>query len=343
MREDMQADDKVHETEMSLALIVVVALIETDLSLHAIQYARHQPHVLTMVVVLGSAKRRNAMSTTSSKDMQIRFRTVDGVTVRYAESDGHQDRLILLTNPWPESLYAFLPIWQSLSEHSRLIAIDLPGFGQSERRDDLLSPQAMGEFLIQLLDEWELDTPHLVSPDIGTVASLFAAARHPGKLRSLVVGNGGTVYPLQVAGTLKDIIDAPDLEPFRAIDPRVTLGASLDAGHEHYRLPTEVREDYLQSYEGDRFVESMRYVRRYPQELPVLGELLPEIQTPVQIISSLRDPLVPPVNGEYLHERLPNSKLDLLDAAHYPWEDTADQYAAIISAWVKDGYQNTGA
>ena len=50
-----------------------------------------------------------------------------------------------------------------------------------------------------------------------------------------------------------------------------------------------MREDYLQSYEGDRFAESTRYVRRYPQELPVLGELLPEIQTPVQIISSLRD------------------------------------------------------
>jgi pimeloyl-ACP methyl ester carboxylesterase len=52
---------------------------------------------------------------------------------------------------------------------------------------------------------------------------------------------------------------------------------------------------------------------------------------------------VPPINGEYLHERLPNSKLDILDTGHYAWEDVADQYAAIISAWVKGGYQNTGA
>ena len=283
------------------------------------------------------------MNTPVSEVMPIQFRTVRGVSIRYAESGGNHDNTLLLTSPWPESLYAFLPIWQPLSEHSRLIAIDLPGFGQSERRDDLLSPQAMGEFLIQLLDEWELDTLHIVAPDVGTVASLFAAARHPGKLRSLVVGNGGIAYPLQVGGTLKDIIDAPDLEAFRAIDPRVTLGASLDQGHERYKLPAEVREDYLQSYEGDRFVESTRYVRTYPQELPVLGELLPGIQTPVQIINSLRDIMVPPVNAQYLHERLPNSKLDLLDAAHYPWEDLADQYAAIISAWVKDGYQNTGA
>ena len=281
------------------------------------------------------------MNTVVSEIMPTQFRTVRGVSIRYVDSGGNHNNTLLLTSPWPESLYAFLPIWQPLSEHSRLLAIDLPGFGQSERRNDLLSPRAMGEFLIQLIDEWGLNAPHVVAPDIGTVATLFAAALHPGKLRSLVVGSGGTAYPLQVGGALKDIIDAPDLEAFRAIDPRVTLGASLDTGHEHYRLPAEVREDYLQSYEGDRFAESTRYVRSYPKELPVLGELLPQIQTPVQIINSLRDVLVPPVNGEYLHARLPNSKLDLLDAGHFPWEDVADQYAAIISAWVKDGYRNT--
>src|SRR5260370_151513 len=146
---------------------------------------------------------------------------------------------------------------------------------QAERGKDVLSPRAMGEFLIRLIDEWGLNTPHIVAPDVGTSAALFAAALHPGKLRSLVIGSGATAYPLQVGGVLKDIIDAPDLEAFRAIDPRVTLGASLDKGHEHYRLPTEVREDYLKSYEGGRFAESTRYVRSYPQELPVLGELLP--------------------------------------------------------------------
>jgi pimeloyl-ACP methyl ester carboxylesterase len=283
------------------------------------------------------------MSTTSSEAMQVRFRTVDGITIRYAESDGRQDNHMLLTNPWPESLYAFLPIWQMLSEHSHLLAIDLPGFGQSERRNDLLSPQTMGEFLIRLVDEWGLNTPHVVAPDVGTAAVLFAAARHPGKLRSLVVGSGGTAYPLQVGGALKEIIDAPDLDVFRAIDPRVTLGASLEMGHEHYRLPEEVLEDYLQSYEGDRFAEPTRYVRSYPVALQGLGALLPEIQTPVQLIYSRRDELVPPVNGEYLHERLPNSKLDIVDTAHYAWEDVADQYAAIISAWVKGGFLNTGA
>ena len=77
----------------------------------------------------------------------------------------------------------------------------------------------------------------------------------------------------------------------------------------------------------------MRYVRSYPTELPVLRDLLPEIETPVQIIAGARDPAVPPVNAEFLHERLPNSKLDVIDAGHFTWEDGADEYAALVTSW----------
>jgi pimeloyl-ACP methyl ester carboxylesterase len=68
-----------------------------------------------------------------------------------------------LTSPWPESVYAFAPMWAPLSQHARLFAVDLPGFGASERREDLLSPRAMGEFLAQLIAEADLGAPHIVA------------------------------------------------------------------------------------------------------------------------------------------------------------------------------------
>src|SRR5262249_3979889 len=71
---------------------------------------------------------------------------------------------VVLTSPWPESLYGFAPMWASLAEHARPFATDLPGFGASERRDDRLSPRAMGEFLAQLIVEADLGTPHIVAP-----------------------------------------------------------------------------------------------------------------------------------------------------------------------------------
>jgi pimeloyl-ACP methyl ester carboxylesterase len=264
--------------------------------------------------------------------IQTRFRTIDGLSIRYAESEDLDDHAVLLS-PWPESLYAFEPTWLRLAEHAHLVAVDLPGFGHSQRSDALLSPRAMGEFVTRLADAFALENPHVVGPDIGTGASLFAATLQPGRFSSLVVGSGGAAFPLQLGSVLKDWVETPDLERYRSADPREIVGGALKADLERYALPEHVREDYLSSYDGDRFVESMRYVRSYPTELPILRDLLPQIQTPVQIIAGKRDPVVPPVNAEYLHERLPNSKLDLVDAGHFVWEDAADEYAALVTSW----------
>ncbi len=73
-----------------------------------------------------------------------------------------------------------------------------------------------------------------------------------------------------------------------------------------------------------------------------MRDLLPTIETPVQIIAGARDHVVPPVNAEYLHERLPKSKLDLLDTGHFTWEDGADQYAALVTSWWAGGYSGEG-
>lgn len=276
------------------------------------------------------------MTTWLNASIQMQFRVIDGLSVRYAESDDRSDTALLLS-PWPESLLAFEPTWPRLAEHARLVAVDLPGFGHSQRRDALLSPQAMGDFIIRIADAFGLENPHVVGPDIGTAATLFAAARHPGRLRSLVVGSGGTAVPLQLGSLLKEWVEAPDLDRFRKADPRQIVAGAL-SGIERYVLPDPVREDYLSSYEGDRFVESMRYVRTYPAELPALRDLLTRVLTPVQIIAGGRDRAVPPVNAEFLHERLPHSKLDIVDAGHFTWEDGADQYAALVTTWWSGGY-----
>jgi pimeloyl-ACP methyl ester carboxylesterase len=278
------------------------------------------------------------MTTWLNASIQMQFRVIDGLSVRYAQSGDRSDTALLL-NPWPESLLAFEPVWPRLAKDMHLVAVDLPGFGHSQRRDALMSPRAMGEFIIRVADAFGLENPHVVGPDIGTAAGLFAAARHPGRLRSLVVGSGGTAVPLQLGSPLKEWVEAPDLEPFRVADPRQIVAGAL-SGLERYALPDPVREDYLSSYEGDRFVESMRYVRAYPAELPALRDLLPQVQTPVQIIAGSRDSAVPPVNAEFLHDRLPHSKLDILDAGHFTWEDGADQYASLVTTWWSGGYSN---
>jgi pimeloyl-ACP methyl ester carboxylesterase len=271
---------------------------------------------------------------TASQDTigEPRHRVVDGLSVRYAESGPGEEHALLLC-PWPESLYAYARIWATLAEQAHLIAVDLPGFGHSERRDDLLAPRAMADFVVRLADAFGLERPHAVGPDVGTAALLFAAADHPGRFRSLVVGTGATSYPLELGEPLSSWVSAPDLEPYRVRDSREFVAAALANIDPRYTLPDRIREDYLSAYDGDRFVESMRYVRAYPSELPVLAELLPTIETPVQIIAGVRDTAIPPSNAEFLSDRLPHSKLDIIDARHFVWEDNPTEYARLVTGW----------
>ena len=251
--------------------------------------------------------------------MQTGFRTIDGVSVRYAASDGAHEQSILLTSPWPESLLAFTPIWSSLARHARRFAIDLPGFGQSERRNDLLAPAAMGEFLARLIEECDLGAPHIVAPDIGTPAALFAAAAHPDLLSSAVVGAGVAAALLR-------------LGRYSAMHPRGLINAAIKTSAA--AVPDEIRADYLESYDGERFAESMRYVRSYTEELPRLAGLLSEIDTPVLIINGRDDQMIPLANAKFLHERLPSSRLAIIDAGHFVWEEQPAEYAALIIDWI---------
>jgi pimeloyl-ACP methyl ester carboxylesterase len=259
---------------------------------------------------------------------QIRFRTIDGVRIRYADSGSSKKPVVVLTSPWPESVYAFAPMWASLSEHARLFAVDLPGFGASERRDDLLSPRAMGEFLAQLIAEADLGRAHIVAPDVGTAAALFAAAVSPERLASVVVGTGGAAVPIQLGEPLASWVLDPDLDKYRRMDPRLIVNTAVDtiAGG----VPDDIRADYLACYDGDRFAESMRYVRKYPEELPVLAVLLPQITVPVTIINGRHDRVVPLANAEFLDQRLPVSRLVIIDAGHFVWEEEPDKYASAV-------------
>src|SRR5206468_4890556 len=72
-----------------------------------------------------------------------------------------------------------LPIC-GLTNQFEVLAIDLPGFGRSEARDDLFAPQKMGEFIAKAIDAFELTSVHAVHAvglDVGAPSVLFAALR----------------------------------------------------------------------------------------------------------------------------------------------------------------------
>jgi pimeloyl-ACP methyl ester carboxylesterase len=270
------------------------------------------------------------------------FRVVDGVRIRFADNRTDAETTVLLLAPWPETVHAYRRVWDRVSTLGRVVAVELPGFGHSDGRPDLIAPDAAGTFLATLIDELGLGAPHIVGPDIGTAAALFLAARSPERVTSLTIGGGAVRFPIEAGGALKDLIEAPSLDVVRGLDARTNIGLAVQAGAPSDREP-DVHEDYVSAYDLGRFAESARFVRHYPEQNPLLRELLPTITTPTQIIAGRHDDLVPWSNNQYLHDLLPHSEIHALDAGHYAWEQAADDYGRLVVDWIGGGYRAVGS
>src|SRR5919197_3323985 len=187
------------------------------------------------------------------------FRVCDGERIRFADSGANSSAAtVLMLSPWPESLWAFRRIWDRVSAVARVVAIDLPGFGHSDGRPELIAPDSSGAFLARLIAEWGLGVPHVVGPDVGTAAGLFLAARAPERVTSLTVGGGAVRFPIEAGGALKEIIEAPSLDVVRGLDARTTIGYAVEPAAASDSEP-DVHEDYVSAYDLGRFTESARF------------------------------------------------------------------------------------
>ncbi|TPK78141.1 alpha/beta hydrolase [Mesorhizobium sp. B2-4-17] len=262
--------------------------------------------------------------------------TIDGLNIRYARNGKDYGTPILLTAPWPESIYSFRNVVPRLAQEHPLIAVDLPGFGRSESRPDVMAPEAMSDFVIKLLAHFDVKEAHAVAPDVGALAVLFAAHRKPDLFKSLALG-GAAVRTDLAAGALKDMINSPP-GAFAAIDGAKGVGDYLVAAAK--LTPAPIIEDFKAASAGRRLEDAVQFVRGYIPDLPKLEKLLPDIKTPVLIVAGKSDPIVPAANGQFLAERLPHNRYVLLEAEHRIWEEAANEYAIELASWIGGGYQS---
>ena len=260
---------------------------------------------------------------------------IDGLSVRYARAGVSKGIPILLTAPWPESIYAFHRLAPKLATEHPVILVDLPGFGLSQSRRDIMAPEALGNFFIKLLKYFGIDRTHVVAPDVGTPAVLFAASKQQELFESLVIG-GAAMQP-ELAGDI--------LKYFIYSQP----GFFVDAGAEGVKTyldqagqltPAAIIEDFRAASAGRRLDEAAQFVRGYIQDSPKLEPQLKSIKTPALIIAGKDDPIVPPINGQFLADRLPNNQYVLLDAEHRIWEEAANEYNEKMASWFNGDYRS---
>jgi len=112
-----------------------------------------------------------------------------------------------------ESTSRFAPVWDGLTKQFEVLAIDLPGFGRSEARDDLFAPKKMGRLHRSDRCVWA-HIGHARWTDVDRRRVLFAALMRQNSSAASSWCRR-TVYPVDVDGALKWMIEAERAPSYR--------------------------------------------------------------------------------------------------------------------------------
>jgi pyruvate dehydrogenase E2 component (dihydrolipoamide acetyltransferase) len=216
------------------------------------------------------------------------FVDVGGIRIRYARK-GDAPATVLLIHGFGGDLDNWLFNIDALSERSTMVALDLPGHGQSDRT---LPGRTLGElarFVIRFLDAVEIRSAHLVGHSLGGAIAAQMALDHPERVESLA---------LIASAGLGDEIDTSYTEGFVAAQSRRDLKPFVEQLFARPELATrQLLDDILKYKRLDGVSELLSelggglFARGRQHEQP--GRRLGEVGKRVLVVWGAADRVIP--------------------------------------------------
>ena len=221
---------------------------------------------------------------------------VDGLTVAYRESG--TGPLVLLLHGWPTSSLLWRDVMVPIARANRVVAIDLPGFGASDKPLDVRYNFAFfGRVLDLFLATLGITELGLAVHDLGGPIGLHWLLHGPGRVTKLALLNT-LVYP-EFSDAVKEFIRAcaaPDASE-RVTSPSGLEEILRDGLADRASLPPETLAALLEPFRtpGSRRALAAAGIGVERRGFIAIAHKLPSLRVPVRIIYGERDRLLPDV------------------------------------------------
>ena len=202
----------------------------------------------------------------------------------------------------------------------RCIAPDLMGLGYTEVAEDTnLSPSIQAEMLIAFLDRLGIAEADIISNDSATGIAQLIAARHPERVRTLLLTNGDVETnspPEKLLPFLDKVRRGEDTQWYKRHLADNAFARSRDGIGNAYQTPDrtlthEVIETYFRPLvsSAKRRRQGSRYgLAMFPNPLPAVEPQLRSFRKPVRIVWARANELFPDRWAHWLDTTFPNSQ-----------------------------------
>jgi pimeloyl-ACP methyl ester carboxylesterase len=252
---------------------------------------------------------------------------------------------LLLIHGFGASTFTWRFVAPELAKSHRVIAVDLKGFGQSDKPfDGRYSVYDQAELLAQLIEDKDLRDLTLVGHSFGGGVALLLALeadqRLDGRITRLVLLDS-IAYPQNIPVFFR-LLDVPLVSQLgvRMVPPSVQARVALQIAYfDDSKIDPEEVELYaapLKTAAGKHaIIHSARQI--VPEDIAELSERYKTIALPTLILWCDHDRIVPLEVGIKLRRTLPNSTLRLVeDCGHMPQEEQPASTLALIKGFIAD-------
>jgi pimeloyl-ACP methyl ester carboxylesterase len=239
------------------------------------------------------------------------FVEADGFRIRYMEA-GQGTPLVHLHGAGGLLLTSGHDL---LSRQFRVIAFEMPGFGQSPENTRTRDMPELASTMARAADKLGLDDYNLIGTSFGGKTALWQALQHPDRVTALVLEAPGARRPEGFeppSGSPEEIARRLYAHPERVARPPTPDPAILE---KHRRLVTRLggpaRDDDLEQ----RFCE---------------------LTAPTLVLFGTLDAVIPPEMGRLYKELIPNSHLVFVyDAGHVISADRPEAFTEVVADFLE--------
>lgn len=267
--------------------------------------------------------------------------TIENVSIYYEffpNLSANDKPLLVFIHGFLSSSFCYRKLIPLLQKDFSILNIDIPPFGESDKRKNVLYSYTHMAFIVKsLIKKLKYSKAILIGHSMGGQIALYAAKNFPELIDQLVLLCSSSYLPK----TKKSLRFATYL-PFSTswIKRRLaSQGVShnlLTCVHDHTLIDEEMIQGYEKPFKNKEIFHALKKFAR-DREGDLQKSELQQILTPTLLLWGEKDKVVPLHKGETLHKDLPNSKLIVYpNTGHLLPEEKPDQVKEDIIVFLNE-------